>query len=163
MNSDSPIHTDDSIINIPKKFLKKTYIKVAAEKEAEIAKRKALEKEYFKLKNELKEIRSSTTIKKEEIHKSDTSSEDTSSDEVSSSEDEESDSSSEDEDSSTDISTISEVESVSKKSIKSDVFTEKSIMTEKIIKENKENLINQYYNKYYAEKIEKIKKELGVK
>ncbi len=77
MYTDTSVHTDDSIIHIPKKIIKKTYIKAIAEKEAEVIKRKALEQEYKKmiqiknieseklyiLKKELEEYKSSSSNK----------------------------------------------------------------------------------------------------
>lgn len=178
MYSDISVHTNDSIIYIPKKVLKNTYIRATAEKDAEIMKRQALEKEYNKiieikrresekicyleknmneLKKEIEEYKSSSSnkiIEKKKI-------------EIETSSESESESSSESDTETSNESSSessSEIESMSYNAEqKNKILMEKIKNSEQIIKENKEKLVDEYYKKHYASKIDMLKKGLGGK
>jgi hypothetical protein len=175
MYSDISIHTNDSVIQIPKKLLKKTYIRAEAEKHAEIIKRQALEKEYNKiidmkkkesekvsyleknmseLKKEIDEYKSCSSNNKIKIENLSESSNE-SSNESSSESSNQSSSESHNESSSENISeNINMIELDKKKMIN------KMKEFNLIIKENKQKLADEYYKKHYAPKIEMLKKGL---
>jgi hypothetical protein len=168
MYSDISVHTNDSIIHIPKKILKKTYIRAEAEKQAEIIKRQALEKEYNKiidmkkkesekvsyleknmseLKKEIDEYKSSSSNNNKKTCSGESSNE--SSGESSNESSGESSSESSSENSSENSSEIDKKKHIEK-------IKEFNLL----IKENKEKLVDEYYKKHYASKIEILKKGL---
>jgi hypothetical protein len=196
MYSDVSIHTNDSIICIPKKILKNTYIRATAEKEAEIMKRKALEEKYGEiiktkkiesdkvshleknldeLKKEIDEYKSSSSNKKiktetetktmsenlrENICESTSeydSSDDSSNDSSDVSSDDGSNDSSNDDSNASTSPNISVYNNNREQNIN---YVEKIKKSEQIIKENKEKLVDEYYKKHYASKINMLKKKL---
>ena len=183
MCSDISIHTNDSIIYIPKKVLKNTYIRAEAEKQAEIMKRTALEKEYNKIiemkRRESEKVsyleKNMSELKKEiDEYKSSSSNKIIVDKKIEIESSSESESESETETSATSSSASSSVSSDSSESDSASINNnnteqnnkfciEKIKNSERIIKENKEKLVDEYYKKHYASKIDMLKKGLGAK